>query len=545
MRSLRSLGSLAAFLVSLALASSCGSSATTSTSPTSLTRCAVSANGAGQVPAQGGTGSVSVSAARECAWRASVEGSWLSIRNGATGQGDGAVEFSAVANPDPAVRRGAIVLNEQKIDVVQEAAECAYTLSEPSSTIAQSGGTGAFDVRASSALCSWTAQTDVPWIELRNATGRGTAPVQFEVAATTGPPRTGTITAAGLRFTVTQSAGCSFSVTPASHNAPAAGGPLTLTVTTAAQCPWTASSVSPWMTATTPAAATGPGSVTFAIAPTTSARSGSVVVAGQTVPVTQSGGGGQACTFSISPQSASVPASGGSGSIAVTAPAGCAWAASSHAGWLQITGPASGSGSGEVSYQASAGGSRTGTLTVAGRTFTVTQGSACTYSISPEQHGVEAAGGTFAVTVSAGAGCDWTASSNAGWITVRSAGRESGGGSVQVVVAPNTGEARSGTATIAGRTLTVNQAAAAAPACRYRVSPTDLKADEDDRVERVAIETSPGCTWTAVSQASWIRVVNESGSGSASVWLVLERGNEKRVGTVIVAGETVTVRQKD
>src|SRR5689334_19025208 len=82
-------------------------------------RCSVSVNGNGQVPAAGGAGSLAVSAARECTWSAAAEGQWLSIKSGSNGQGDGSVEFSAVANPDPAVRRGAIVLNEQRVEVMQ------------------------------------------------------------------------------------------------------------------------------------------------------------------------------------------------------------------------------------------------------------------------------------------------------------------------------------------------------------------------------------------------------------------------------------------
>src|ERR687890_461198 len=88
-------------LLALAATSGCGSSATTATSPTTLTRCSVTGSNSSQLPAQGGSGSVAVSAARECAWSASVEGQWLTIKNGATGPGEGAVEFAAAANPDP------------------------------------------------------------------------------------------------------------------------------------------------------------------------------------------------------------------------------------------------------------------------------------------------------------------------------------------------------------------------------------------------------------------------------------------------------------
>jgi hypothetical protein len=119
-------------LLTLVLAAGCGSSASTSTAtgPTPVSRCAVTASANGQVPAQGGAGSLAVTAARECQWSATADGQWLSIKSGASGQGDGAIEFNAAANPDPAVRRGAIVLNEQRVEVTQAAGECRYSLSE-------------------------------------------------------------------------------------------------------------------------------------------------------------------------------------------------------------------------------------------------------------------------------------------------------------------------------------------------------------------------------------------------------------------------------
>src|SRR5688500_15949922 len=153
-----------AALAAAALSAGCGSSATTATSPSSISRCSVTVSTEGQVPAQGGTSRLTVSAARECAWNASVEGQWLTIKAGATGQGDGTVEITAVANPDPQVRRGTAVVNERRVDVMQAAGECSYSLSEPSSSFAQAGGSGVFDVRASSQLCAWTVISDSSWI---------------------------------------------------------------------------------------------------------------------------------------------------------------------------------------------------------------------------------------------------------------------------------------------------------------------------------------------------------------------------------------------
>lgn len=81
------------------------------------------------------------------------------------------------------------------------------------------------------------------------------------------------------------------------------------------------------------------------------------------------------CTTSINPNNASYPINGGSGSVNITATAGCNWTAVSDAGWVNITSGSSGSGNGTVNYTVAANslGARTGIITVAGRTFTIDQ----------------------------------------------------------------------------------------------------------------------------------------------------------------------------
>jgi hypothetical protein len=61
--------------------------------------------------------------------------------------------------------------------------------------------------------------------------------------------------------------------------------------------------------------------------------------------------------------------------VTVTTTSGCAWTAGSNAPWLTITSGASGTGNGTVGFAAAAntGVARTGTLTIAGQPFTVTQ----------------------------------------------------------------------------------------------------------------------------------------------------------------------------
>jgi glucose/arabinose dehydrogenase len=88
-------------------------------------------------------------------------------------------------------------------------------------------------------------------------------------------------------------------------------------------------------------------------------------------------------------------------------------------------------------------------------------GGACSFSISPTSQNFTDAAGTGSVNVSATASnCAWTATSNAGFITITAGSSGAGNGTVSYAVAQNTGGARSGVLTIAGRTFTVNQAAA-------------------------------------------------------------------------------------
>ena len=86
----------------------------------------------------------------------------------------------------------------------------------------------------------------------------------------------------------------------------------------------------------------------------------------------------------LSAHAASLSAAAAVGSLPVNVPMGVSWAASSNASWITITGGASGSGSGTVSFslQPNTGAARTGTITVAGQTFTVEQESASTVGLN-------------------------------------------------------------------------------------------------------------------------------------------------------------------
>jgi murein DD-endopeptidase MepM/ murein hydrolase activator NlpD len=167
------------------------------------------------------------------------------------------------------------------------------------------------------------------------------------------------------------------------------------------------------------------------------------------------------CEYSISSLSNNFTASGGSYSFNVTTSRmDCAWTAQKDASWITITSGGAGPGNKTLHYQVPVnnGSDRIGRINIEGNTHTVTQDPvSCTYLISPTSESLSCSGGTGSVAVTTQTGCSWTAQSNAGWITITSGESGSGNGTVNYSVAANTGGARTGTITIAGRTFGVDQ----------------------------------------------------------------------------------------
>lgn len=85
-------------------------------------------------------------------------------------------------------------------------------------------------------------------------------------------------------------------------------------------------------------------------------------------------------------------------------------------------------------------------------------GSSCTYSVSASSLQFAGNNGLGTLTVNTQSGCTWTVVSNSNWLTVTSGVNGSGTGGATFSVAPNTGAARSGSFSVAGQTITINQA---------------------------------------------------------------------------------------
>ena len=77
------------------------------------------------------------------------------------------------------------------------------------------------------------------------------------------------------------------------------------------------------------------------------------------------------CAYASNPSGQAFVAAGGSGSLGIIAPQGCAWNVSNIPGWVTLTG----SGNGTLRYQVAAdpGADRSATMTIAGISFTIEQ----------------------------------------------------------------------------------------------------------------------------------------------------------------------------
>jgi hypothetical protein len=435
-----------------------------------------------------------------------------------------------------------------------QATACTYSLSPTSQSIAAGGGTGSTAVIAP-AGCAWTGvSNNTSWLTVTSgASGSGGGTVAFSATANpNATQRNGTLTIGGQTFTVAQAGvPCTYSIAPSGQSVGAGGGTGSTAVTAPTGCSWTAvSNNTSWLTVTSGASGSGNGTVAFSAAANTSTsqRVGTISIGDDTFDVTQAAA---PCTYSISPTSQSVVAGGGTGSTAVTAPAGCAWTGvSNNTSWLTVTSGASGSGNGTVAFSASAnpnGTQRTGTLTIGGQTFSVTQAAAaCTYSLLPTSQSVAASGGTGSTAVTAPTGCSWTGvSDNTSWLTVTSGASGSGNGTVSFTAAANPSTTqRNGTLTIGGQTFTVTQAAAP---CTYAISPTSQTVSAGSGSGSTNVTAPTGCTWTAVSNnTAWLTVTSGatgSGNGSIGFSTAANAGSTQRSGTLTVAGQTFTVTQ--
>ena len=201
------------------------------------------------------------------------------------------------------------------------------------------------------------------------------------------------------------------------------------------------------------------------------------VVRGMFADIGWSFAGAAGCTYALGATSMTAPRTASASSVGVTTQPGCGWTATSNApSMITVTAGANSAGTGTVSFSITANPTtsvRSGTMTIAGSTFTVVQGAGCSYGLSSTSSTAAAGTTGGSVNVTTQPGCGWTAVSNTpSMLTVSTGATGSGNGGVTYTVGTNVSPSpRTGTLTIAGITFTVVQARSTFTA------PNDVDAD--------------------------------------------------------------------
>ena len=298
--------------------------------------------------AAGGSDSVSVTASNGCTWTATSNAGFITITSGTNGTGNGMVSYSVAANTSTNALTGTMTIAGQIFTVNQFGAPVNYSITTSSSPsgggTTSGGGTftsgSAVTVTATPASCytfaNWTtngmvASTSASYSFTATASEALVANFSLisDTISTSSSPSAGGTTSGGGTY------GC--------------GSPVTVTAT-----PVPGYIFADWTTNGTVASTSASYSFT--------ATASEMLVANFT------------CVFTLSSTSTNMDAGGGSGSVGVATGGGCPWTATNNVGWITITSGSSGTGNGTVHYSVAANTSTnelTGTMTIAGQTFTV------------------------------------------------------------------------------------------------------------------------------------------------------------------------------
>jgi uncharacterized repeat protein (TIGR01451 family) len=270
---------------------------------------------------------------------------------------------------------------------------------------------------------------------------------------------------------------CSPSISPPSQSLPGHGGSISFNLTLAPGCPWeamisgsvTLDAPTHGVISSSPTIVTG----TVPINPSGSPVTQTVRIGAATFTVNQ--GAGSCQDPLISPQSVTISSASEVHLISLMLPSSCVWTAVPGAPWLTVSNP---NGVGPATLSIGPAGNvfsqRTTTLTIAGKSITVTQlGSTCTgtASITTSSTSAQGGDGIVAITPNSSA-CYWTAYPLVPWIKLKpgidSSATGQGAGFIPFIFAANpTAASRTGQILIADITVSFTQDAGPAGPISY------------------------------------------------------------------------------
>jgi hypothetical protein len=280
--------------------------------------------------------------------------------------------------------------------------------------------------------------------------------------------------------------------------------------------------------------------------------------------VTQHGRSATVCSYELSPPAVDIGKDSATGTFAITAPAGCAWTATSNASWLVVSSGSQGTGNGSVGYIVAANGAvaeRTAAVTVAEQTFDVRQAGdvdACRYGVAPVILTPCMPAGSSIAMVTTQPNCPWTAISDASWLTISSGGSGAGSGEIAIQFLENYAAPREDVVMVrwpaptAGQNIRVAQAG-----CLYGVTPGTFSIPSGGGTEAFNLvqqsdpvscggATQDRCIWTARANVSWITIsgsMPRAGDDRVTFTVAANTGTSTRVGTIVVGDTAIVITQ--
>ena len=159
----------------------------------------------------------------------------------------------------------------------------------PSTPFPSAGGSGTIGV-STTRDCTWTVSADSSWVSVATTSGQGDGTVGFSVSANVVPsPRSAAIVISSQRVPLSQAAApCRFDLSRTADSVGASGGRLSVDVTTASGCTWTAASTVGWIEIESGKSGNANGTVVLNVAANAGPdRVGQAMIAAQNYTVTQ------------------------------------------------------------------------------------------------------------------------------------------------------------------------------------------------------------------------------------------------------------------
>ena len=298
----------------------------------------------------GGGGTITVSGTG--AWTAVSDASWITVKSGASGDGDGKVMFTVGENTTADTRIGHINITGGNVYTITQYGYTG-TISPSSTTCDLNGETGTINVTVDAGI-TWSATPNVEWLSVTPTSGRSVGSVTYTVAPYNGVvSRSGSITIAGQTFNVTQT-GVDVNIEPKVTKLAPEADIIQITVTALAGTKWVVTPGASWISILDKEQGYGDYVLTLAVNanPSFARRTGTVAIGTATLTVIQNGK--ETAELAIDPETATASPSGAFANVAVYATPDAPWTAQSLTPWITISQGQEGAGNGNIKYVASA-----------------------------------------------------------------------------------------------------------------------------------------------------------------------------------------------